>query len=195
MAFQEAVSEWMFACFGQEISGDVQERCHRFLEEALELVQSKGCTASEARQLVDYVFNRSVGDPIQEVGGVMVTIAALCSAIGLSMDAAGELELERVWTKIDKIREKQAAKPKHSPLPASDRPMWQRLSTPGARVRVLPHVRDYAGIKGTVIAPDAGKNPAGVEVRLFDGRRRPFTVEGEGCELELIADAPQKKGK
>jgi len=29
----------------------------------------------------------------------------------------GETELARVWTKVEKIRAKQAAKPKHSPLP------------------------------------------------------------------------------
>ncbi|MCW2309902.1 hypothetical protein [Rhodobium gokarnense] len=33
------------------------------------------------------------------------------------MTAAGDAELKRVWTKIDQIRAKQAAKPKHSPLP------------------------------------------------------------------------------
>jgi Skp family chaperone for outer membrane proteins len=32
---------------------------------------------------------------------------------------AGEIELARVWTKVEQIRAKQAAKPKHSPLPAT----------------------------------------------------------------------------
>ena len=115
--FQQRVAPWMQECFGPEISADVTERNHRFLEEALELVQSKGCTANEAHQLVDYVFGRDVGDPHQEVGGVMVTLAALCLAAGLDMDKAAEDELARIWTKVDKIRAKQAAKPKHSPLP------------------------------------------------------------------------------
>lgn len=116
-AFQQRVQPWMLACFGEEISRDVIERNHRFLEEALELVQSTGCTASEAHQLVDYVYGRDVGDPPQEVGGVMVTLAALCLATGMDMHSAGETELARVWTKVEKIRAKQAAKPKHSPLP------------------------------------------------------------------------------
>ena len=34
------------------------------------------------------------------------------------MNAAGETELARVWTKVEQIRAKQKAKPKHSPLPA-----------------------------------------------------------------------------
>lgn len=116
-AFQQRVQPWMMTCFGAEIAADRIERNHRFLEEALELVQSCGCTANEAHQLVDYVYGRPVGEPVQEVGGVMVTLAALCLANGLDMHQAGEAELARIWTKVEAIRAKQAAKPKHSPLP------------------------------------------------------------------------------
>lgn len=115
--FQGRVREWMLKCFGPEISADKMERNHRFLEESLELVQACGCTVSEAHQLVDYVFSRPVGQRYQEIGGVMVTCAALCDAHSYSMDDCGEIELHRIWTAIDKIRAKQAAKPKHSPLP------------------------------------------------------------------------------
>ncbi len=117
-SFQGRMQPWMMACFGAEISADGAERNHRFLEESLELVQACGCTASEAHQLVDYVYGRPVGERAQEVGGVMVTLAALCLAQGLDMHAAGETELARIWTKVEAIRAKQAAKPKHSPLPA-----------------------------------------------------------------------------
>lgn len=116
-AFQERVKPWMDVCFGAEIAGDKQERNHRFLEESLELVQACDCTAEEVHLLVDYVFGRPVGEKPQEVGGVMVTLAALCLAQGMDMHSAGEVELSRIWTKIGQIREKQAAKPKHSPLP------------------------------------------------------------------------------
>ncbi|WP_229257557.1 hypothetical protein [Duganella callida] len=117
--FQQRVQPWMLACFGELIASDREERNHRFLEEALELVQATGCTASEARQLVDYVYGRPVGEPAQEVGGVMVTLAALCLANDLDMHQCGETELVRIWTKVEAIRAKQAAKPKHSPLPAA----------------------------------------------------------------------------
>lgn len=115
--FQNRVRDWMLVCFGKEIAADIQERNHRFIEEALELIQATGATRSECLQLVEYVFNRRVGETNQEIGSVMVTLAALCNAIELSMTDAGETELKRIWTKVDKIREKQAAKPKHSPLP------------------------------------------------------------------------------
>lgn len=118
MKFQQRVLEWLMACFSMEICRDRAERNHRFLEESLELVQSLGCTASEAHQLVDYVFGRPVGEPKQEAGGAMNTLAALCSANDFDMEECGDIELNRCWQNIEKIRTKQAAKPKHSPLPA-----------------------------------------------------------------------------
>lgn len=136
--FQARVQPWLMGCFGAEIAADREERNHRFLEESLELVQSLGCTASEAHQLVDYVYGRDIGEPAQEVGGVMVTLAALCLANGLDMHANGETELARIWTKVEAIRAKQAAKPKHSPLPMaptlhpSDREAIARVVDPPA---------------------------------------------------------------
>ncbi len=117
--FQNRVQSWMLRCFGPEIAGDRAERNHRFLEEAIELVQACGCTRADAHQLVDYVFNRPVGEPVQGIGGVMVTLAALCLAGGMDMHGAGETELSRISAPdvIEKIRAKQATKPKASPLP------------------------------------------------------------------------------
>ena len=117
--FQARVLPWMKACFGEHISADKQERNHRFLEEALELIQACGATAEEAHQLVDYVYGRAVGEPSQEVGGVMVTLAALCLAQDMDMHAAAETELTRIWGKVEQIRAKQAAKPALGPLPGS----------------------------------------------------------------------------
>lgn len=133
-AFQARVHPWMLACFGAAIAADRQERNHRFFEEAAELVQSCGMTASEAHQLVDYTWSRPVGEKSQEVGGVMVTLAALCLANGLDMHAAGEMELERISAPetMAKIRAKQAAKPKHSPLPEARSQDVARVAKPVA---------------------------------------------------------------
>jgi hypothetical protein len=117
LAFQRRVARWMEACFTPEICEDKVERADRFIEEALELVQATGYSADRAHALVDYVFGRPVGVPFQEVGGVLVTLAALCTPHGIVMADAGEAELGRIWTKIDKIRQKQATKPVGSALP------------------------------------------------------------------------------
>ncbi|SHL41033.1 hypothetical protein SAMN05216428_102315 [Nitrosospira sp. Nsp11] len=119
VAFQYRVQPWMMACFGEKISADKVERNHRFLEEALELVQACACSQDEAHQLVDYVYGRPVGMIHQEIGGVMVTLAALCLSHGLDMHKSGDVELARIWQKVEQIRAKQAAKPKHSPLPVA----------------------------------------------------------------------------
>ena len=119
MTFQKAVLEWLMSCFSQDVCRDQVERNHRFLEEALELVQSTGCTRDDAHQLVEYVFNRPVGDPFQEVGGVVITLSALCSCAYIDMNAAGRAELARISAPdiLAKIRAKQAAKPRFGPLP------------------------------------------------------------------------------
>lgn len=121
ISFQPRVADWLNDCFGQEIAADVIERNHRFLEEALELVQACNCSADEAHKLVDYVFGRDVGDKPQEVGGVLVTLAALCAAQGVDMHQAGEVELARISQPetVVRIREKQKRKPAMSPLPGS----------------------------------------------------------------------------
>ncbi|KQQ31522.1 hypothetical protein ASF53_02145 [Methylobacterium sp. Leaf123] len=117
VSYQLQVEKWLEACFPQSIRLDRNERTHRFLEEALELAQANGCTRADAVALVDYVFRRPSGQPVQEVGGVLVTLAALCSASGINMAEAGEQELDRNWDRIDQIRAKQQSKQQGSPLP------------------------------------------------------------------------------
>lgn len=117
MNFQAQVKYWIVACFGEQIANDKVERNQRFTEEALELVQACGATAEDCHKLVDYVFSRPVGDKFQEVGGVMTTLNSLALAHGIDTEEAGEAALKHVWANIDKIRQKQANKPKNSPLP------------------------------------------------------------------------------
>lgn len=115
--FQQRVAEWLAACFPASVRADRKERTYRFLEEALELAQASGCSNRDAHCLVDYVFSRPIGQPETEVGGVMVTLAGLCSAAGMDMSAAADRELERNWAHIEAIRCKQARRPLDSPLP------------------------------------------------------------------------------
>lgn len=115
--YQQRVEEWLQACLPEAARRDQLERTFRFLEEALELAQANGCSQEDAHKLVDYVYGRPHGRPDEEVGGVMVTLASLCSAVGINMNDAGDRELHRNWKRIDDIRRKQAAKPHGSPLP------------------------------------------------------------------------------
>lgn len=115
--YQERVEAWLEACLPDSARRDQVERTFRFLEEALELAQANGCSREDALRLIDYVYGRPHGRPEEEVGGVMVTLAGLCSAVGIDMSEAGDRELQRNWMRIEDIRRKQAAKPHGSPLP------------------------------------------------------------------------------
>lgn len=119
LSFQDGVAQWLLECFGPVIVADKTERADRFIEEALELVQSVGYPAERVMALLSYVYGRSIGEPAQEVGGTMVTLAAFCVSHSIDMDQAAKTELDRVWTKIEAIRAKQAAKPTGSALPVA----------------------------------------------------------------------------
>ena len=139
--FQARVQPWMIECFGPEISADRLERGDRLLEEVLELLQSGRYPSERVAALTDYVWSREAGEPAQEVGGVMVTLAAYCLAHGLDMHTAGETELTRISAPeiVRKIRAKQAAKPTGSALPIPVVP------TPDAREKALREAADIAG--------------------------------------------------
>lgn len=139
--FQGRVHPWMMACFGEEISNDRLERGDRMLEEVLEALQSGDYPEERVAALTKYTYGRPKGEPFQEIGGVMVTVAAYCLAHGIDMHAAAEAELARIWTKVEKIRAKQALKPVGSALPiahpatpaiddaAVERDEWQLIDT------------------------------------------------------------------
>lgn len=110
--FQAGVAEWMGQCFLPSLYSNMTERGDRLLEEVLELLQAHGYDRARVPTLVDYVFGRPVGEPAQEVGGVMVTLAGYCWVAGLDMHAAGDAELARInqSDEMAKIRAKQEAK-------------------------------------------------------------------------------------
>lgn len=111
-SFQSDVATWMGQCFPPSLSSNMTERGDRLLEEVLELLQAHGYDSARVPTLVNYVFGRPVGEPAQEVGGVMVTLAAYCSVAGLSMQADGQAELDRINQPevMARIRAKQEAK-------------------------------------------------------------------------------------
>lgn len=110
--FQNGVADLMGQCFLPSLYSNMTERGDRLLEEVLELLQAHGYDKARVPTLVDYVFGRPVGEPAQEVGGVMVTLAGYCWVAGLDMHAAGDAELARINQPdvMAKIRAKQEAK-------------------------------------------------------------------------------------
>lgn len=109
--FQDRVQDWLIRCLGTKAAIDPTQRNHRFLEEALELVQARGCTESEALEMVRYVYSRPVGEVEQEIGGVMLSLAGLCAATSHNMTECGERELARVCGRMNEVRAKHKRKP------------------------------------------------------------------------------------
>jgi hypothetical protein len=120
--FQKLVGKWMEKTFHHLLYRNRIERGDRLLEEVLELLQSHDYPPERVTTLVEYVYNRPKGDPKQEVGGVMITLAGYCHVADLDMHHLGWQELIRIMQPevMEKIRKKQAAKNEifdDSPLP------------------------------------------------------------------------------
>jgi hypothetical protein len=120
-SYQQRVDQWIHFTFDANVANDVPERAHRFVEEALELAQATGCTVDDAHKLVDYVFGRPAGNSRAEVGGTMLTLTTLATAIQCPLMIAAEDELERVSTPamVAKLRAKHASKKAGQPLPGT----------------------------------------------------------------------------
>ncbi|MDQ0837990.1 hypothetical protein [Sphingomonas faeni] len=99
-AFQTKVCGWMDAVFGEDGATDPKERALRFLEEAIELAQAIGVKRQDVERVCDYVCSRPAGEPVQEVGGVMITLAALCQKSDIDLQHAALSEFERVDTAL-----------------------------------------------------------------------------------------------
>jgi len=109
--YQERVESWMFKTFGQEITYDKKERSHRFAEEAMELLQATGYTKEELQNMIDYVYDRPVGEIKQEVGGTIHCLSALCTAHSIVMSHEALTVMRYCEANSAKIRDKHFNKP------------------------------------------------------------------------------------
>jgi len=108
--FQDRLIDWFKFTFQEqfpELIDNKRERNHRFIEEAIELVQACDMSKSELISLVNEVYNRPKGDIFKEIGGVCTTLTVLANNHGISINEAAEAELKRNYTIIDKLRKKQ----------------------------------------------------------------------------------------
>ena len=117
---QVVVEGWVRRTFGDKLMDNPVERGRRVLEEAIELFQTSGGSVEEAAAIVKTVFGKPKGRLEQEVGGVIVTLLALCAHHGLRLDDVAKIEIERILSKDrEDFRRKQAAK---ADLGIADRP-------------------------------------------------------------------------
>lgn len=109
---QDLVRSWVQRAFGDEVLNDRVERSLRVIEEALEVAQALGTDRETAHRLVDYVFDRPIGNTAQEIGGAFVTLYAAAEAAGVDAETAFRDELARINRPdvIERIRQRQDQK-------------------------------------------------------------------------------------
>jgi NTP pyrophosphatase (non-canonical NTP hydrolase) len=111
-SIQARIGNWVCAVLGPEAEQDAQERSLRTAEEVIELAQACGVPREALHRLVDYVLGRPVGDPAQEISGVLITLYSTANALGISADEALGAELLRIQRPevMEKVRRRQAEK-------------------------------------------------------------------------------------
>lgn len=92
---QARVRDWVVTRLGSAAMNP-HERALRLLEEATELAQSLCVTRDEALRVVNHVHDKPVGLPVDELGGVIVTLMATASSCGLSLGECLTAELTRI---------------------------------------------------------------------------------------------------
>ena len=109
----KALLAWAIRTFGP-VAANRDERAARFIEEALELVQSEGLSESTALRIVWRVYSRPAGDIAREIGQAMACLECLAENIGLSADAEAHKEFGRVqsipqeeWTRRHEAKVQQ----------------------------------------------------------------------------------------
>lgn len=111
-AVQASVASWVVTTLGPDVARNGRERALRLAEEVAELCQAVGLGKDQLHALVEYVYSRPVGVVAQEVGGVVVTLAALTEALGLNLAECANRELRRIHEPevVERVRRRQAEK-------------------------------------------------------------------------------------
>ena len=117
---QIVVEAWVRRTFGDKIMDNPKERALRLAEESLEVLQTSDAGREEAHALVDMVYDKKPGVLLQEVGGVTVTLLALCAHHDLRLDDVAGTEIARIQSIArDEFQHRQGAK---TTLGVADRP-------------------------------------------------------------------------
>lgn len=108
---QRTVIEWAERCFGRKTVRQDDERALRLLEEAMEVAQALDVSQERCVALLDHVYGRPAGTIDREIGGVCVTLLALCEHLGHSADLCERHEISRILSlSPGHFAERQAAK-------------------------------------------------------------------------------------
>lgn len=87
--------KWAVSIFG-EGAEDGEERAMRFIEEATELVNAVGLSASVVHAIVERIYTRQKGDRGREMGQAMLTLELLAEVYGIDPSQCADVEFARI---------------------------------------------------------------------------------------------------
>ena len=89
--FSRLACAWAVRSFGEDHVTNVRMRALRIVEEAIELCQAVGVPSEKVHLCAATVYKRPPGDPLQEIGGILLTTNILCAS-GTMGVAGGAIE-------------------------------------------------------------------------------------------------------
>lgn len=90
-----AALAWAVSIFG-EGAEDGEERAMRFIEEAVELVNAVGLSASVVHAIVERIYTRHKGDRGREMGQALLTLELLAEVYGIDPSRCADVEFARI---------------------------------------------------------------------------------------------------
>ncbi len=180
-AIEKIVSRWVSERFGPPVFEDTHERVMRILEEAIELAQTEDVSRDMAHKLVDYVFNKPVGESKQETAGVLITLLAYTAAKGIDLKAVTTDELARIHEIEPSVVQKKQRDKALAGIGISPQGLYVGANVDYSVVRRYP---DGLIKNETVRAKYMGSNAAGHHAIRFDDSGEMLalrTLEGLTC--------------
>lgn len=107
---QDDIWTWVNTAFGTAKAISLRVRVTRFFEEACELFQAHALSKEAAQDILNDVYAKPPGEFKQEVGGVGMTLAALCTAHDMDLQTTISVEFRRAVFKTQTIKIKEANK-------------------------------------------------------------------------------------
>lgn len=87
IVWQRLARRWSQLVFGEHFDRITPKiRSLRLLEEAIELAQAEGVTIDEVEIVADQVYSKPIGNPKQEVGGVIVCLTNYADTRGYNIE-------------------------------------------------------------------------------------------------------------
>jgi NTP pyrophosphatase (non-canonical NTP hydrolase) len=107
--WQRLVGRWTELVFRDRFAEVTPRiRVMRLLEEALELAQAEDVPVTDAIIILNQVYDRPKGEPSQELGGVVITLANYAETAGLDLEEAFYSEFTRIMDPaiMEKVRKR-----------------------------------------------------------------------------------------